>query len=129
MKLQHLRVLAAVVESGGVVAASKRLHASQPAVSIALRSLEEELGEPLFHRPGGGRRLVPTAKALRFHKRAVEILRRCEAAREEFRERKDALPRLRLGVLPTIAQRDIAAVAAALQRGEPGCRFQLREGS
>src|SRR4051812_4463117 len=117
MKLQHLRVLDAVFESGGVVAAAKRLHASQPAVSIALRALEEELGEPLFQRPGGGKRLIPTAKALRFHRRAVEILRECEAARAEFRERQDGLPRLRLGVLPTIAKRDVAAVNVTLQRG------------
>src|ERR1044072_7677272 len=99
MKLQHLRVLDAVFESGGVVAAAKRLHASQPAVSVALRALEEELGEPLFQRPGGGKRLVPTAKALRFHSRAVEILRQCEAARAEVRERQDGVGPLGLRVL------------------------------
>ena len=128
MKFQHLRVLAAVIESGGVVAAARRLHASQPAVSAALRSLEEELGEPLFHRPGGGRRLVPTAKALRFHRRAADILRQCEAASAEFRGREDELPRLRLGVLSTIAGGHAAAVAAALGREEDRWHFQLREG-
>jgi len=128
MKIQHLRAFAAVIESGGVVAASGRLHASQPTVSAALRSLEEELGEPLFHRRGGGRRLVPTAKALRFHRHAADILRRCDAARAEFRARGDEAPRLCLGVLPTLASRDVAAVAVALGGGEPGWRFQLREG-
>ena len=127
MKLQHLRVLDAVIESGGVVAGAQRLHASQPAVSIALRALEEELGEPLFQRPGGGKRLIPTAKALRFHNRALEILRQCEAARAEFRERRDRVPRLRLGVMPTIAKRDVASVNVILQQGNPGWRFQLRE--
>ncbi len=127
MKLQHLRVLAAVIEGGGVVAAAKRLHASQPAVSAALRALEEELGEPLFQRPGGGRRLVPTAKALRFHRRAIEILRQCEAASAEFRAREHDPPPHRLGVLPTLASRDVAAVVAALDRAEAGWRLRVRE--
>lgn len=128
MKLHHLLVFVTVVERGGVVAAAQHLHVSQPAASAALRALEDELGEPLFHRPGGGRRLVPTAKALRFHGRATEILGQCEAARAEFRaDGGNKLPRLRLGVLPTIAGRDVVAVTAALARGEPGWSLHLRE--
>jgi DNA-binding transcriptional LysR family regulator len=70
---------------------------------------------------------VPTAKALRFHRRAVEILRQCEAASAEFRAREHDPPPHRLGVLPTLASRDVAAVVAALDRAEAGWRLRVRE--
>jgi DNA-binding transcriptional LysR family regulator len=128
MKIQHLRCFAAVIECGGVVKAAKRLRASQPAISAALKALELELGEALFDRPGGGRRLVPTPKAIRFHRRAADILRQCEAARAEFLTEGDRPPRLRIGALATIASGDIASASASLRRHESRWRLQLWEG-
>ena len=84
MKLQHLRFFVAAVDCGGVVKAAERLRVSQPAVSAGLRALEQELGKPLLERKGPGRRTRPTAKAIEFHKEAVEILRKCEAARAQL---------------------------------------------
>ena len=128
MKIQHLRFLVAVIECGGVVKAAKRLHVSQPAISSALKALELELGEPLFDRPSGGRRLVPTSKAIRFHQRAVEILNRCEIARAEFLTQKDRPARLRIGTLETIASGDVASASASLRRRGSNWRLELWEG-
>jgi DNA-binding transcriptional LysR family regulator len=50
MELMQLEMFVAVVEEGGVRAASERVFRTQPAVSIALRKLEEEIGAPLFDR-------------------------------------------------------------------------------
>src|SRR6266481_1271549 len=123
MKIQQLRFLVTVIECGGVVNAAKRLHVSQPAISSALKALELDLGEPLFDRPAGGRRLVPTSKAMRFHQRALEILHRCEIARTEFLAQKDRPARLRIGTLETIASRDIASASASLH--QRGSKWQL----
>jgi DNA-binding transcriptional LysR family regulator len=128
MKLQHLRFFAAVVDCGGVIKAAERLHVSQPAVSAGLRALEQELGEPLFDRTGGGRRLRPTSKALRFHRHAAEILQRCDAARAELRGEETKTPKLRMGVLETIAAAEVASVASWLGRHEPAWRWQVWEG-
>jgi DNA-binding transcriptional LysR family regulator len=57
--LNALRAAEAVHRLGGVAAAARALHVSQPAVSQHLRSLEADLGQPLFARVAG--RLVPTA--------------------------------------------------------------------
>ncbi|HKU97222.1 MAG TPA: LysR family transcriptional regulator [Vineibacter sp.] len=126
MKLQHLEFLSAVVECGGVGKAAKRLHISQPAISVGLKTLERELGAPLFERVG--RRLVVTPRTLAFHQHAVDILRQCEAARTTFRTRSDRPPRLRLGVLTTISGADVSSLTEFWARRRPDMRLQLWEG-
>ncbi len=50
----HLRSFLAIVRYGGYHRAGDALHLTQPAVSRHIRRLEEQLGEPLFHRRGRG---------------------------------------------------------------------------
>lgn len=59
--LNLFRVLDAIHVHGGVSAAARALHLTQPAVTHALGRLRASLGDPLFVRHGN--RLVPTAKA------------------------------------------------------------------
>src|SRR4051812_17437371 len=108
MKLQQLRFFVSAVDCGGVVKAAERLRVSQPAVSAGLKALEQELGKSLFERHGSGRGTRPTAKAAEFYKEAVEILRKCEAARTQFRRKETQSPKIRIGVLQTISSRKIA---------------------
>lgn len=56
--LNLLRVLDALLDTGSTVAAARRLHMSQPAVSAALGRLRHALDDPLFVRHG--RNLSPT---------------------------------------------------------------------
>jgi DNA-binding transcriptional LysR family regulator len=59
ISLRHVRCFLAVAEHGSTAAAARRLHISQPAVSVAIKELEALLGRPLFDRlPARG--LVPT---------------------------------------------------------------------
>ena len=50
MDLQQLETFLAVVEERSFSRAAHRLLRTQPAVSQAIRKLEDELGEPLFER-------------------------------------------------------------------------------
>ena len=53
MKLQQLKYLLAIVDSGlNITAAAEKLYTSQPGVSKQLKLLEEELGVQLFARKG-----------------------------------------------------------------------------
>ena len=59
ISLRHVRCFLAVAEHGSTAAAARRLHISQPAVSVAVKELEVLLGQRLFQRlPAKG--LAPT---------------------------------------------------------------------
>lgn len=50
MELMQLEMFVAVVEEGSVQAAAERVYRTQPAVSMSLKKLEEEISSPLFDR-------------------------------------------------------------------------------
>ena len=72
ISIRHLRAFLAVAEAGSTAAAARRLHLSQPSVSVAIKELEEILGFALFQRipakglvaTSFGQRKLPEARAL-----------------------------------------------------------------
>lgn len=72
MRLNRLQALRAVMETGSVTEASRRIHRTQPQISRLISALEEEVGFPLFLRQGRG--LIPTQECLRFYEGTRHIL-------------------------------------------------------
>lgn len=64
LDLRRLRVLRAVVSTGGVTAAARALHYTPSAVSQHLAALERETGAVLFERDGRGIRPTDAARLL-----------------------------------------------------------------
>jgi len=62
--LNLFTVFDAIYREGGITAASKRLHLSQPAVSHALGRLRELMNDPLFERHGNEMIPTPLARTL-----------------------------------------------------------------
>ena len=50
MELAQLEYFLTVVEEGSFTKAADRVYRTQPALSIAIRRLEEEIGQPLLDR-------------------------------------------------------------------------------
>lgn len=86
MKLQHLRSLVAVYESGSLQQATKRLHISQSALSRSLQAFEEELGVSLLVRSSHGVTLTPYG--LRVIEHAQHILESAGRAYRDIEEMK-----------------------------------------
>ena len=62
MNLRQLEVFHAIMLTGSVTAAARKLNVSQPAISAVLKHCEQQLSMPLFERKGA--RLTPTPEAL-----------------------------------------------------------------
>ncbi|MHC0062003.1 LysR family transcriptional regulator [Nostoc sp. UIC 10890] len=69
MKLSQLRAIVAVAERGNFSEAAFELQLSQPAISHAIATLEEELGVPLFARGRHGAVLTPAGERILYHAR------------------------------------------------------------
>lgn len=72
MKLEQLKVIQAIVETGTVKAASEALNKTQPAISQALKSLELQIGANLFDR--SGYRLELTSLGKRVYLQSLRVL-------------------------------------------------------
>lgn len=101
--LESLRVLEACISAGSFAQAAKRLFLTPAAVSLRIRTLEAELGQPLFMRVGT--RVVPTEAAIVLAGRVREALENINEALGEFRS---FAPRLKLTAPPTFASRWLA---------------------
>ena len=84
MELRHLRYFVAVAESGSLtVAASEKLHTTQPSLSRQIKDLESEVGAQLLLRSVRGVELTPAGRVFLDHARVV--LSQVETAIESAR--------------------------------------------
>lgn len=81
MRIPQLRLLLTVAETGSLRASAQALNLTQPALTKALKLLEDELGAPLVVRTPHGARLAPAGEIVAA--RAATALRELERAREE----------------------------------------------
>lgn len=81
MRLQQLQLLLSIAQTGSLRASAEALHVTQPALSKALKQLEDEFGTTLVQRGPRGVRLGPAGELLAV--RAASVLREIERAREE----------------------------------------------
>lgn len=111
MNLHHLRIFYTVAQRRSITRAANELLLSQPAVSLQLKTLEKELGLPLFERGGPSLRLTQAGEVL--YRAAVSILHAKDEAERAISElRGGSKGRLILGagttggmyVLPHIVQ-------------------------
>lgn len=64
MTLEQLKMLVAIADSGGILAAAEALHKTQPTVSVAIRKLEDELDVQLLSRDSYRASLTPAGETL-----------------------------------------------------------------
>ena len=93
MELYQIRHFVAVAETGSFTKAGIRTAVSQPALSVSIAKLEEELGVRLFHRSPKSISLTPAGR--RFQTTAQEVLSACNKVKAELR----ASPRISRGSL------------------------------
>lgn len=101
MDLRQLRYFIAVSRLGSVTRAAEQCHVAQPAISIAIRNLEDELGVQLFERSHKKVSLTSTGQV--FLSRAEDIVERVAYSIKEMDD-YSKLERgvIRLGITPML---------------------------
>ena len=88
LEIRHLKLVAAIAETGSVTRAGNRLHLTQSALSHQLRDVEEQLGVPLFERANG--KMAVTAAGERLLQTARTVLDELDRAESEIK--RDGAP-------------------------------------
>lgn len=124
MRLQQLQLLLTLARTGSMRASAAAMNVTQPALTKALRQLEDEFGATLVVRSPKGVRLAPAGEMLAA--RAATVVRELERAREEL----SALTRhtqttLSVGVSPAAALMLAANTVCAFRSRWPEVRIRL----
>ncbi|WGL17504.1 LysR family transcriptional regulator [Microbulbifer bruguierae] len=124
--IKQLRAFAAVARTRSLAEASAQLHVSQPAISIAIRSLEESLGGDLFSRDG--RQLVLTPEGEQFVARAQQLLHNWDntlnAARQRFQLQHGQLS---LAAVPAFTLNQLPDLLKRFHQKHPGINIVLED--
>jgi LysR family transcriptional regulator, carnitine catabolism transcriptional activator len=121
---RQLAAALAVAEYRSFIAAAAHLGISQPALTIAIKRLEQTLGLPLFER--NTRRVAVTAAGREFVAMAERVLNDLELGMRSVRD----LGEQRRGqvIVASLMQVTMSSVVADYGRRFPGIEIQLREG-
>lgn len=124
--LRQLRYFEILSREGHFGRAAEASSVSQPALSMQIKELEENLGLKLFERTA--RKVRLTGFGEMFAKRVEPILRSVEELGELARtSRNDLIGRFRLGIIPTIAPYLLPRIMGRLAQERPGLDMHVRE--
>lgn len=123
MELVALQTFKAVVEEGGVLAASRKLNTVQSNVTNRIRRLEQELGTELFFRKGRGLELAPPGRVLLdYAERMLQLERQTAAA---VRQAGESAGELHIGSMETFAALHLPRGLRALRERHPALELKI----
>jgi DNA-binding transcriptional LysR family regulator len=126
--LRQLEVIRAIAETGSFTAAGEKLHVSQSAISRQVLLLEDELGEPVFHRVGRRVRITPAGDALlQLSHRVFQDLQDTIAGISDRQESLKGTLRLVGGM--TVCLYVFPALLAEIRRQHPDLELKISAGS
>lgn len=126
MEMAQIRYALAVAECLNFTRAAKESNVTQPALTKAIRKLEDDLGAPLFHREGKRVLISDFGQSMIPH--FQQIMRGAEATRELARNfRLLHQTPIRLGAMSTIGHVRLARFLSDFEKDNPGVELGLSE--
>ncbi len=126
MTLNELRYIVAVAQEKSFGRAAAKCFVSQPALSVAIHKLEDELGAPLFER--GKAEITVTPVGERIVEQAQRVLEEASRIKELAQAGRNQLAGpLKLGVIYTVAPYLIPDLVPALKKLAPQMPLELEE--
>jgi DNA-binding transcriptional LysR family regulator len=128
MDLRQLEIIRAIADSGSFTAAGAKLHVSQSAISRQILLLEDELGEPVFHRIGRRIRITPAGESLlQLSHRVFQDLQDTVSAISDKQESLNGTMRLVGGM--TVCLYVFPALLAEMRRLHPHLDLKITVGT
>ena len=125
MELRQIRSFLSIAETLHFGRTADLIHLSQPALSLQIRALEEEIGVKLLERDR--RKTTLTAAGAAFRDDAMAALRRIEQAVRNARLAADGkLGLLRIGFISTAGNEIVPDIVRGFRESNPQVEFSLR---
>ena len=125
MELRQIRSFLSVAETLHFGRTAELIHISQPALSLQIRALEEEVGVRLFDR--NRRKTTLTAAGFAFREDAAAALSQLEEAIRRARlAASGKLGRLRIGFISTAGREMVPAIVRQFKEVNPEVELNLR---
>ncbi|WP_291300833.1 LysR family transcriptional regulator [Desulfosporosinus sp. BICA1-9] len=122
---QHLLVFKEVAETKNITLAAKKLHMSQPSISLQIQNLENQYGARFFDRTNKGVTLTKEGKIFYAHVRSVlDIL--ANAKEQICALAKDQRGLIYLGATLTIGEYILPNILAFLYKTHPDVDFKVK---
>ncbi len=126
VSLKQLRYLDAIARHGHFGKAAAHCAVSQPALSMQIQDLEQELGTPLVERRRQGAQL--TAAGREVARRALRILNEVRDIGDVARQSGEPLSApVRFGVIPTVAPYVLPVLLPLISEAYPQLALRVRE--
>ena len=125
MKLTQLEYFCVAARYHNITKTAKELFVTQPSVSNAIKSLEEEFGVNLFYRHNNKLTLTPEGE--KFYKSAEELLAHADAVTSEFYELRKQVTPIRIGIPPMLGTIYLPDMYLSLREEFPEVDFRLYE--
>jgi DNA-binding transcriptional LysR family regulator len=126
MELRHIRSFLSIAETLHFGRTAELIHISQPALSLQIRALEEEVGVRLFER--NRRKTTLTAAGAAFRDDAAAALSQLEQAIRRARLAADGkLGLLRIGFTSTAGSEILPGIVRQFRELNPEVEFSLRQ--
>lgn len=125
MELRQIRSFLSIAETLHFGRTAELIHLSQPALSLQMRALEEEVGVRLFER--NRRKTTVTAAGSAFREDAVAAVSRLEQAVRRARLAADGkLGLLRIGFISTAGNEIVPTLVRQFRESNPEVELSLR---
>jgi len=127
LDIRKIRFFVAAYESGSITRAAEREHIAQPALTVHIQQIEDELGVKLFERSAQG--VTPTPAGKHFYGICQDLLRRLESIGEEMQTFSGAVAgSITAGIMPSICHGPLAPVLARYTAAYPNVAVRIVEG-
>ncbi|HYD61497.1 MAG TPA: LysR family transcriptional regulator [Noviherbaspirillum sp.] len=127
MEFRQVQYFICLFEEGTVTRAAQRLNIVQPALSMQIAKLEDELGQQLFERTKQG--MVPTAAARQMYRLFLPIMRDFTHARTQLMSTDGEISgHVNIGLIASITEGVLAETLGAFSSKYPNVDVRVADG-